>query len=157
MHDSNPAATFGYVAGERVGDGFLQGGGVEARVLADIECVEVKAEGADLEDERINEGAGDAQAAILFERGAQGVQVVEEFVDGAVGGEHLGELLLSLGESVGGDGERGVGRAGMLHGALDAGLEADDEAAVILELVLLAEDLGLGGVDLGDVGPEAIE
>jgi hypothetical protein len=32
----------------------------------------------------------------------------------------------------------------MLQRALNARLEADDEAAVVLELVLLAEDLRLG-------------
>ena len=37
---------------------------MDARVLADVERVQMKAEGADLQNERIDEGAGDAQSAI---------------------------------------------------------------------------------------------
>jgi hypothetical protein len=45
----------------------------------------------------------------------------------------------------------------MLHGALHARLQADDEAAIVLELVLLAEDLRLRRVHLRDVGLKALE
>jgi hypothetical protein len=45
----------------------------------------------------------------------------------------------------------------MLERALHAGLEADDEAAIVLELILLAEDLRLGRVHLRHVGLQALE
>ncbi len=43
----------------------------------------------------------------------------------------------------------------LLERALNARLDADDEAAVVLELVLRAEDLRLRRVHLRDVGLEA--
>ena len=56
----------GEAAGQRgrdgVGDGLLQGGGVNARVLANVERVQMQAEGAHLQDERIDERARDADA-----------------------------------------------------------------------------------------------
>src|SRR5215472_5082966 len=45
--------------------------------------------------------------------------------------------------------------AGLFKGALNARLHADHKSAVVLKFVLLAEDLGLGGVDLRDVIIEA--
>jgi hypothetical protein len=51
---------------------------VDAGVLADVEGVEMEAEGADLEDERVDEGAGDAKAAMGGERGAQLFKIVEK-------------------------------------------------------------------------------
>ncbi len=45
----------------------------------------------------------------------------------------------------------------MLERALDAGLEADDEAAIVLELVLLAEDLRLRRMDLREIFLQALE
>jgi hypothetical protein len=77
-----------------VGDRLLQCGGVNARVLANVERVQMQAEGAHLQDERIDERARDAQAAILGQRGAQGFQIVEKLIDRAVGGQHLRQLLL---------------------------------------------------------------
>ena len=130
--------------------------GVNARVLADVERVQMEAEGAHLQDERIDERARDAQAAIGGQRGAQSFEIVEKFVHRAVGGQHLGELVLALRQGVGRDGQaRARAWAGCsiwIERALDARLEADDEAAIVLELVLLAEDLRLGRVHLRHVG-----
>ena len=49
--------------GDGVADRLLQRGGVDAGVLADVERVQMEAEGAHLQDERIDEGARDADAA----------------------------------------------------------------------------------------------
>ncbi len=43
------------------------GGGVDAGVLADVECLEVQAVGADLHEERVDEHLGEAGAVVLDE------------------------------------------------------------------------------------------
>ena len=127
------------------------------RVLANIERVQMQAEGAHLQDQRIDQGARNAQAAIGGQRGAQRFQIVEKLLHGAVGGQHLGQLFLPLRQRVGGDRQELAPRRlpGMLHGPLNPRLEADDEAAIVLELVLLAEDLRLRRVHLRHVGLQA--
>ena len=92
------------------------------------------------------------------ERGAQRFEVVEKLLHRAVGGQHLRELVLPARQRVGRHrhGRAGV-RARLLERALNARLDADDEAAVVLELVLRAEDLRLGRVHLRDIGLEPLQ
>ncbi len=52
---------------------------MDACVLANVERVQVKAEGAHLQQQRIDERARDAQAAIGGKRLAQGFEVGDEF------------------------------------------------------------------------------
>ena len=56
-----------------------------------------------------------------------------------------------------GSGRAGCLLIGLFEGALDTGFHADEEAAIVFEFVLSTEDLGLGRVDLLDVGVEAFE
>ncbi len=152
-------------AGQRrrdgVGDRFLQGRGVNARVLADVERVQMQAEGAHLQDQRIDQRARDAHAAIRSQRGAQRLQIVDEILHRAVGRQRLRQLVLAARQRVGhhgqSDARSSMRFARFLQRALDARLEADDEAAVVLELVLRAEDLRLGRVHLRDVGAQALQ
>jgi hypothetical protein len=58
-------------------DRLLQRRGMNARMLADIERVQMQAEGAHLQDERIDQRARNAQAALLGQRCAQRLQIVE--------------------------------------------------------------------------------
>src|SRR5271157_1453630 len=111
-------------------------------MLADIESVQMQAEGAHLEDERIDECAGDANAAVGRERCAEGFDIVEELLRGAIGGQRLGELLVLARKREGRYRQRRAARvrmAGLAERALDAGFEADGEAPIVLELVLRAE------------------
>ena len=61
-----------------VADGFLQCRGVDAGVLADVERVQMEAEGAHLQDQRIDERAREAEAAVGGERCAQDLEIVEK-------------------------------------------------------------------------------
>ena len=147
-----------------VADRLLQCRGVNTRMLANIERVEMKAEGAHLEDERIDERARDADSVVLFERRAQRLQVIDKFLDGAIGRQYLRQLVLAARERVGRDGKRfaGAWRLRRLlqrapQRALDARLDADDEAAIVLELILRAEDLPLRRVHLRHVSFEPVE
>ena len=63
------------------------GGGVDAGVLADVERLEVEAVGADLEQERVDEHAGEAAAVVLEEAGAEDGEVAEEVGGAGVGAE----------------------------------------------------------------------
>ena len=69
-------------------------------VLANVERVQMKAKGAHLQDERVDEGAGDAQAAVGGQRGAQRLKVVEKLIDGTVSGQHLRQLVLPLRQGI---------------------------------------------------------
>ena len=89
---------------------------------------------------------------------AQQFKIVEELRARAVGGKRLGELFVALREGEGRDREDAVMAvlSRLLEGALNARLNADDEAAIVLELVLRAEDLRFRRVHLGDVVPAAV-
>ena len=140
-----------------VGDGLLQGRSVNPGMLPNIERMQMKAKRAHLQDKWVNQRACDAQACIGSERGAQRFEIVEEFVDRGVGRKHLGELFLSLGQ-----GERSnrksSGRmlAGLIEGALNTCLQANNEASVIFEFILRTKNLGLGSVHECNIGAEAL-
>ena len=53
---------------------------MNARVLADVERVQMQAEGAHLQDERIDERARDADAAVRGQRRAQRFKIVDEIL-----------------------------------------------------------------------------
>ena len=63
---------------------------MNAGMLANVERVQMQAEGAYLEEERIDESARDANAAVRGERRAQGFEIVNEILDRAVGRQRLG-------------------------------------------------------------------
>ena len=65
----------------------FDGGGVYACVLAEVERVEVEAEGADGEDERVDVLRGEALAVVLRERVAEELEVVGELLGVGVGGK----------------------------------------------------------------------
>ena len=88
------------------------------------------------------------------ERLAQHLQVVEKLFHRAVGGQHLRQLVLPLRQRVGHHRHCGAGRARFFKRPLHPRLHADDEAPVILKLVLLAEDLRLGRVHLRHISLE---
>jgi hypothetical protein len=70
-------------------------------------------------------------------------------------GQHLRQLVLALRKRVGHHGQqagRGMRLAGLFQRPLNSRLEANNEAAIVLELVLRPEDLRLGRVHLGHVG-----
>src|SRR5580698_8154268 len=66
-----------------IGDRLFQCGCVDARVLTDVERMEMETKRTHLEDERIDQGAGDADALMRGERSAQYIEVGEEFTNGA--------------------------------------------------------------------------
>ena len=92
--------------------GLLQRGGVDARVLADVERVQMKPEGAHLQNERIDERARDADSAVCGKRSAQGLEIVEKILDRAVGRQRLRQFFMSARQGVGRDGQARAGRAG---------------------------------------------
>ena len=81
---STLAVSRGEPAGQRrrdgVADRLLQRRGMNARMLADVERVQMQAEGAHLQDERIDERARDADAAVCRQRSAQRFQIVEKLL-----------------------------------------------------------------------------
>ena len=75
-------------------DRLFQRRGMHARMLADVERVQMQAEGAHLQNERIDERARDADAVVRCQRGAQHFKIVEKLIDRAVGRQHLRQLVL---------------------------------------------------------------
>src|ERR1019366_7191179 len=57
---------------------FGDGGGVDTRVLAYVEGLQVKAVGADFEQEWIDEHAGEAAATVANEAGAKHAEIADE-------------------------------------------------------------------------------
>ena len=51
---------------------------MDAGVLADVEGVQVESEGADEQDERVDESLGEAEAVVFGEAAAQDFEVVLE-------------------------------------------------------------------------------
>ena len=66
------------------------------RMLPDIQRVQMQSEGAHLQNQWVNQRARNAQPAIVCQRLAQRLQVVDELLDIAISGQHLRQLVLSL-------------------------------------------------------------
>ena len=94
---------------------------------------------------------------MLGQRGAQQFEIAQQFIHRGIGRQHLGQLLVTLRQRIGHHRQRGANRAGLLQRALNAGLEADDKTAVVLELVLRTEDLRLRRMHQGDVGIQPLQ
>ncbi len=124
----------GWTPGGDLGDG----GGVDAGVLADVEGLEVQAVGADLDQQRIDEHLGEARAAVVDQRVAEGGEI----------GEELGGAGVGL--------ERGVcwNRNGGLRSGSEAHHDAGDEQADGFVGEALAESVLAGGAELSEVAVE---
>ena len=107
---------------------FGDGGGVDARVLADVEGVQVEAVGADLDEQRIDERLGEAAATVADEAGVQHHEIGDELRSAGVGLER----------------RAGRGRDGDLRRSAEAHHDAADEQAHGLEWKAGLE-LGLAG------------
>ena len=64
---------------------FGDGGGVDARVLADVERLQVEAVGADLQQQRVDERLREAAATVADEAGVQDGEVGDELGGAGVG------------------------------------------------------------------------
>ena len=145
--------------GNGIGNRLFQCRCMDPRVLPDVERMQMQTEGAYLQDQRIDQCARDAQPLMRRKRRAQRFKVVEKFLNGAVGRQHLRQFVLALREGKGHDRQRAARCVliGLFQRSLDTRLEADDEAAIVLELVLRTEDLRFGRVHLRHISLQAIE
>ena len=123
-------------------------------VLANVECMQMQPERTHLQNQRIDERPSNAQSAIVLEGSTQCFQVANEVRDRAVSRQGLCQFIVCLRQRVWHHGQRRAFTAGMLHRPAHTRLHADDEAPVVLVLVLLAEDLRLRRVHLRNVGLE---
>ncbi len=121
-----------------VGRDLGDGGGVEAGVLADVERLEMKAVGADLDQQRIDQHLRQAVAVVFGEAGAQQGEVVEQIGGAGVGGKRRF------------GGERQAGLRGRSQPHHDAG---DEQAEALVAEALFDRGLA-GGAKLVEVAVE---
>src|ERR1700741_1122968 len=98
--------------------------------------MQMQAKGAHLQNERIDERTRNAKTFMLRQRGAQHFEVVEKLFDRTVRGQHFRQLLLSLSAGERYPRQRCARHAAafpsFIKQALDARLDANDKAAVVL-------------------------
>ena len=95
------------------------------------------------------------------ERLAQSLQVVEKVLHRAILRQHLRQLVVAARQRERRHRQRAargsVNLTRLLQRALDARLQADDEAPIVLELVLRTEDLRLRRVHLRDIRAQPLQ
>ena len=77
----------GRVCGGVPGGDLRDGSGMHARVLADVQRLQVQAVGTNLQQQRVDQHAGKAASTVAHEAGADNAKIAEEFGGAGVGPE----------------------------------------------------------------------